>query len=79
MVRRCVDGFVLVSEEEIARAIAYAWKRYRERIEGSAAVTLAAALTNKVAERPAIVTISGGNIQPELHEQICERWREVSF
>ncbi len=79
MVRRCVDGFELVSEEEIARAIAYAWKRYHERIEGSAAVTLAAALTNKVAERPAIVTITGGNIQPELHEQICARWHEDTF
>ncbi len=79
MVRRCVDGFELVTEEEITRAIAYAWNRYHERIEGSAAVTLAAVLTNKVAERPAIITITGGNIQPELHEQICERWRNNAF
>ncbi len=79
MVRRCVDGFELVSEEEIARAIAYAWHHYQERIEGAAAVTLAAVLTNKIAERPAIVTITGGNIQPELHEQICRRWQKQTF
>lgn len=75
MVRRYVDGFELVSEEEIARAIAYAWRHYREKIEGSAATALAAVLTNKVAERPAVVVITGGNIQPELHQQICESWR----
>jgi threonine dehydratase len=37
-----VDDLLLVDEEEIAHAIAYAWHRYGERIEGSAAASLAA-------------------------------------
>jgi threonine dehydratase len=74
MVRRFVDEFVLVSEEEIARAIAFCWQQYSEKIEGSAATALAAVLFNKIKHRPAIVLISGGNIQPELHAQIVSRW-----
>jgi len=69
-----VDDFVLVSEEEIESAIAYAFFRYHEVIEGSAAAALAAVLTNKVTARPAVVVISGGNIQPELHRSICARY-----
>jgi threonine dehydratase len=74
MVRRFVDEFVLVSEEEIARAIAFSWQQYSEKIEGSAATALAAVLFNKIKHRPAVVLISGGNIQPELHAQIVSRW-----
>jgi threonine dehydratase len=73
MVRQFVDEFVLVSEEEIARAIAFCWRQYAEKIEGSAATALAAVLFNKIKERPAVVLISGGNIQPELHAQIIGR------
>jgi threonine dehydratase len=79
MVQKYVNGFVLVTEEEIAQAIAYSWYHYGEKIEGSAAAALAAALTGKVAERPAVVVITGGNIQPEIHSQICERWRECGL
>jgi threonine dehydratase len=79
MVQKNVKKFVLVAEEEIAQAIAYSWYHYGEKIEGSAAAALAAILTGKVIERPAVVVISGGNIQPEIHNQICERWRNVSF
>ncbi len=70
MVKRLVDDFILVSEEEISSAIAYCWRSYQERIEGSAAAALAAVLSKKVSQRPAIVLISGGNIQAELHSKI---------
>lgn len=60
----------LVSEEEIAEAIRYAWKKYQERIEGSAAVTLAAVLNGIVQELPATVIISGGNIDSDIFEKI---------
>jgi threonine dehydratase len=73
MVNRYVDDFLLVSEAEIADAIAYAWSHYQERIEGSSAVALAAILTGRVAERPAVVVITGGNIQPEVHSRIISR------
>jgi threonine dehydratase len=79
MVRKYVDGFELVREDEIARAVATAWYRYNERIEGSAAVALAAAMSHRVAERPAVVVLTGKNIQPEVHAAICERWQENLF
>ena len=60
----------LVTEAEINEAISFAWKRYGERIEGSAAAALAAALSGKIQARPALIIISGGNIQPSIHEAI---------
>jgi threonine dehydratase len=72
LVRRYVDEFILVDETEIAHAIRFAWEKYQERIEGSAAVSLAALLSGKVTVRPAVIVISGGNIQPEVHQQIVE-------
>jgi threonine dehydratase len=70
IVNRLVHDFILVSEAEIAHAIAYCWHIYKERIEGSAAAALAAVLSGKVSQRPAVVLVSGGNIQPDLHQKI---------
>ena len=70
LVQQLVNDFVLVSEAEIAQAIAYAWHQYGERIEGSAASALAAVLTGKVPDRPAVVILTGGNIQPDLFNNI---------
>jgi len=66
----CVDDMILVSEEEIRQAIRYAWFEQRERIEGSAAVGLAARLAGKIQLSPALTVITGGNIQPELFNEI---------
>ena len=74
MVKQLVDEIVLVSEDEIARAMAFAWHMYEERIEGAGAVGLAAILSNKVEARPALVVVSGGNVQPEVHAEIVERF-----
>jgi threonine dehydratase len=73
MVSELVDDFILVSELDIAYAIAYAWQEYGQKIEGSAAVALAAVLRGKVSDRPAVVILSGGNIQPEIHAEIVQR------
>ncbi|MBN2387159.1 MAG: pyridoxal-phosphate dependent enzyme [Anaerolineales bacterium] len=73
LVQKYADEILLVSEEEIGQAVAQAWFRYNERIEGSAAVCLAAILTGKV-NAPAVAVISGGNIQPEAHAEICKRY-----
>jgi len=70
LVQKYVTDFVLVNEQEIAQAIAFAWKHYNERIEGSAAVALAAVLTGKVSQRPAVIVITGGNIQADVHSRI---------
>jgi len=70
LARELVDDMILVSEMEIIQAIRFAWQRYGEPIEGSAAVSLAAILSGKVRSRPAMLIISGGNIQPEVHARI---------
>lgn len=72
LVHQFVDHLILVTEEEIAAAIVYAWNIYSARIEGSAAVTLAAVITGKIAVRPAVLILTGGNIQPETHQKIVQ-------
>jgi threonine dehydratase len=79
LVLEMVDDFVLVSEEEIAWAIAYAWHRYHERIEGSAAAALAVVLFDKVPVRPAVIVISGGNIDEENHARILTELADQPF
>lgn len=73
MAHRLVDDFVLVTEEQITQAIRYSWQKYREKIEGSAAVPLAAVLSGAFERVPgaAVAVITGGNIQPEIHARIC--------
>lgn len=72
LVKKYVDEFFLVSEEQIYQAIVYAYKKYHEVIEGSGAVALAAVVSGKVALRPALAIITGGNIQPERHRQLLQ-------
>ena len=72
LAKETIDDFVLVTEDEIRRAIRYAWQQYAEKIEGSAAVALAAVLYGKITARPAILLITGGNIQSELHARIIQ-------
>ena len=73
LVHNYADDFILVSEEEITEAIRYAWDHHHERIEGSAATSLAAVLSGKISRRPAVIIISGGNIQPETHQKIVSK------
>ncbi len=71
MVRQLADEILLVSEVEIERAVRFCWRTYHEKIEGSAAVALAAALQLPQPESKKVVILSGGNIQPEVFERIC--------
>jgi threonine dehydratase len=75
LIKSLVDDILLVDEEEISQAIAFAYHIYGEIIEGSAAVGLSAILTGAI-KPPAVVIISGGNILPELHAQVCNRYKE---
>lgn len=77
MVKHLLDDLILVSEEDIRRAIAFAWFNYGEVIEGSAAVGLAAILSDQVPSRPSLIIISGGNIQPEVHQEIIRSGKEA--
>jgi threonine dehydratase len=75
LVKRYAEDVLLVSETAIGQAVAFAWYHYGERIEGSGAVGLAAILSGKV-KSPAMVVVSGGNIQPEVHDELCHRYPE---
>lgn len=77
MVKKYVNDMITVTEDEIGYAVVYAWKNYGERIEGSAAAALAAVITGKV-KPPAVVVISGGNIQPEVHDMLCQKYPEAA-
>jgi threonine dehydratase len=70
LVNNYVNDFFLVTEIDIRKAIKYAWNVYHERIEGSGAVTLAAALTGCISARPALLILTGGNINPGEHTKI---------
>ncbi len=70
IVKTYVTDFILVSEHEIQTAIKYAWNNYHEQIEGSAAAALAAITSHRVTDTPALVVITGGNIEPETHKRI---------
>ncbi len=70
IIKTVVTDFILVSETDIRAAIKYAWTTYHERIEGSAAAALAAITSHRVPGRPALVIITGGNIDLETHRLI---------
>jgi threonine dehydratase len=79
MVMSLVNDILLVTEDEIKKAIKYAWNVYHERIEGSAATPLAAILSNRNMARPAVVIITGGNINSIDHAEIVNNDAVESF
>lgn len=76
LVKNLVDEIILVSEEEIARAVAFAYREYGEVIEPSGAVTLAASLWEEAGIDPQVAVISGGNIQPAVHARLVAEFAD---
>jgi threonine dehydratase len=75
-VNRLVDDIVCVTSEEIANAIMLMLEIEKLVIEGSAAVTLAALLNNRVPQligKKVVSVISGGNIDVNLLSKIINR------
>lgn len=72
MVQRYVDETVLVSEEEIAAGMAFAFENHELVVEGGGAVGIAALMQGKVQDlgRHVAVVVSGGNVNDELLRQI---------
>ena len=68
MIREYVDETLLVTEEEIAAAMAFALQEHRLVVEGGGAVALAVALHDRVAGATGntVVVISGGNVEIPL-------------
>lgn len=75
MVQEYVDDVVLVSEEEIAGAMAFALEKHHLVVEGGGAVGIAALLHRKVsgAGRNVAVVVSGSNVSLPLLLQIAGR------
>ncbi|MDH3219372.1 MAG: hydroxyectoine utilization dehydratase EutB [Gammaproteobacteria bacterium] len=69
-----VDELVLLSEDEIAEGIRYAYCREQVILEGGGAVGIAALLAGKVTPGDrTVVLLSGKNIDMGLHRQIINR------
>jgi threonine dehydratase len=73
LARRLVDEVVLVDEEAIASAMRWAWSGPRHRLEGSAALGIAAVQTGKLgslAGRRVAVVVTGGNVDGATFEGV---------
>jgi threonine dehydratase len=68
MVQQFVDDIVLVSEEEIAAAMVFAFRQHHLVLEGGAAVGIAALMSGKASKLggETAVVLSGGNV--DLHK-----------
>ncbi|MBE0569410.1 MAG: threonine ammonia-lyase [Deltaproteobacteria bacterium] len=72
--RRWVDDVVTVDDEEIAAAILYALEEMKTTLEGAGAAPLAALLYKRPPTKfPAVMVLSGGNINVNFLAQITER------
>jgi threonine dehydratase len=63
-----VSEGVTASDEEVARAVAFAFRELKLVVEPGGAVGLAALLAGKIDVRNkiAVAVLSGGNVDPEL-------------
>ena len=57
-----VDGYIVVSLDEVKRAMRLMAEKARVITEGAGALALAAALTGKAGQGPIVAIVSGGNI-----------------
>src|SRR4029078_13236750 len=69
--RKLVADGVTVSDADVGKAIAFAFRELKLVVEPSGAMTLAALLTRKIDVRGkvAVAVLSGGNIDPQLFNQ----------
>ena len=75
--RERLAGGLVVTENEVARAVAYAFFDLKLVVEPGGAVSLAALLAGKAPGRgPVGLVLSGGNIDPEVLERCLKEWPE---
>ncbi|SFN85375.1 threonine dehydratase [Mesorhizobium sp. NFR06] len=71
MCRDLLDDVILLSEDEIAAGIRHAYEQEREIVEGAGAVGIGALLSGKASlSGPAVLILSGRNIDMDLHRRI---------
>ncbi len=74
MTRALVDDVITVTEDEIAEAVLFLMERAKAVVEPSGAVGLAALLAGRISgAHPAVVVLSGGNVDPMLLTSIVTR------
>lgn len=62
---------VTVTDEEVRRAVRFAWERHQLTIEPGGAAALAAVIADKTSlSEDAVIILSGGNVDPELHARL---------
>jgi threonine dehydratase len=74
IVKRVVDDFIIVSEEEIKESLKEIYDKTKIKVEGAAAVALAS--FRKVETQvsgDSVIVICGGNIDSELFESIISK------
>jgi threonine dehydratase len=80
MVQEYVDELILVSEQQIAEGMFFAFDTHRLVVEGAAAVGISALLFKKVSDlgQNVVVVLSGGNVAPSILTGIAaERYARV--
>ncbi len=75
MCQKYVDGIVTVSEVEIAQAILLLMEKHKMVAEGAGAVSVAAAMQNKVdlKGKKTVCVISGGNVDVNILDRILDK------
>jgi threonine dehydratase len=70
--RHGLDEMVTLTEDEIARTIAWLWSEHGQRVEGAGACASGAVLLGKLSSiaTPAAVVVSGGNIDQSRFESL---------
>ncbi len=81
MVQRYVDDTILVSEDEIAGAMAFALEKHRLIVEGGGAVGIASVLHGKVqkAGENIAVIVSGGNVELSTLFKLVRHYDETQY
>lgn len=76
LARDLIDDIVLVSEDEIAAAMAHCYWRQQQILEGGAAVGIAALLSGKIANRgdDLVVLLSGRNVDMRQFSDVVARF-----
>lgn len=80
MCQKYVDGIVTATEDEIASAILLLLEKHKMVAEGAGAVSVAAAMHNKVdiKGRKTVCLISGGNVDINILDRIIDKGLQVN-
>jgi len=81
IIQQMVDDIVLVSEEEMERAILILFKTTRNLAEGAGAASTAAALKlkDRIKGKKVVLLLSGGNLEFSKFTKIIEKWKNFDF